>query len=67
MAIATPTPISSLGVASDNQAIIVNLHDGNCPARMRGVFCGQAFRFHREPMTLGNMRELGVRSLDVSC
>ena len=27
------------------------------------------FRAHHpiEPMTLGNMRELGVRSLDVSC
>ena len=24
-------------------------------------------RYEIEPMTLGNMRELGVRSLDVSC
>jgi hypothetical protein len=25
------------------------------------------FNYEIEPMTLGNMRELGVRSLDVSC
>jgi hypothetical protein len=34
---------------------------------MRGFSHGRRFDFPIDPMTLGNMRELGLGSLDVSC